>query len=76
MGFLYPPASDQTRATLVLLGTEDRKTVLYIYSWDCHDLLPAANTLQPIRHALGKGKPKKPYNTRSNVILAYVVGNT
>lgn len=56
MEFLRPPASDSTRASLVLLGLEDRKTVLYIYSWDSHDMFPTAGSLQPIRHALGKGE--------------------
>lgn len=53
---LHPPASDPSRVVLVLLGIQDGKSVLYLYSWDTHTILPAVeDTWKPIKHALGKG---------------------
>jgi len=53
---LHPPASDPNRAVLVLLGIQDGRSVLYLYSWDTHVILPALeDTWKPIKHALGKG---------------------
>jgi hypothetical protein len=56
MELLFPPASDPSRAVLILLGIQDGKSLLYLYSWDTNIILPALeDTWKPIRHALGKG---------------------
>jgi len=56
MELLYPPASDPDRAVLILLGVQDGKNVLYIYSWDTQNVLyTSADSYRPIKHALGKG---------------------
>jgi len=53
---LYPPASDPSRAVLILLGIQDGKSVLCLYSWDTKIILLALeDTWKPIKHALGKG---------------------
>jgi len=54
---LHPPASDPDRAVLILLGIQDGKNVLHLYSWDTQNVIyTSADSYRPIRHALGKGR--------------------
>jgi hypothetical protein len=56
MELLYPPASDPDRAVLILLGIQEGRNVLYLYSWDTQNVIyTLADSYKPIKHALGKG---------------------
>jgi hypothetical protein len=71
MEFLQPAASDPMRASLVLLGLENRKTIIYIYSWDADKAFQKQDLSRPIRHALGKGKPITTRQHLRTIIVVY-----